>query len=304
MRTTRGTEHLGKAAVFAAVARRGSFSAAAHELGMARSTVSEHVSALEDALGVRLLVRTTRRVSLTEEGELLAEQLRVALGAWEEAWGALEHRRSEPVGTLRVTAPTGLATSVVAPVCAEMMSTYPGVRVELVVDDRIRDMAAEAIDVAIRMAPLQGAEYRSRKVSETRTIVIAAPGAVSPDHTGREHLEEYPWIGHSVITSATYHLYDDKETLIEFRPNVRGIGSNTEGQIALVECGCGLALLPGMLVGSALEQGRLVRAFPALTGRRIPVFAVTPRRPFSPSRVVRFLELFVALASGDESLAE
>ncbi len=267
---------------------------------MARSTVSEHVSALEEALGARLLERTTRRVRLTEEGELLLERLNVALGAWEEAWVALEERRAEPVGTLRVTAPAGLAASFVAPVCASMMNAHPRVEVELIVDDRVRDLVADAIDVAIRMAPQEGAAYRSRKVAQTRTIVAAAPGAVDPAHGELEHLELYAWVGHGSVTSSTYHIYDEDEVLHEFRPRMRGMGSNSEGQIALVEGACGLGLLPALLLRSSIEQGRLVRAFPRFAGRTIPVFAVTQRRAFPPSRVVRFIELITARAAEHE----
>lgn len=299
----KGTEHLGRAAIFATVARQGSFSAAAKALGMARSTVSEHVSALEEALGVRILERTTRRVRLTEEGELLLERVNVALGAWQDAWVELEERRSEPVGTLRVTAPGGLASSFVAPVCAQMMLTYPRVEVELVVDDRVRDLVADAIDVAIRMAPLDGGGFRSRKIAETRTVVTAAPGVVDPAHGELEHLTLYPWVGHGSITTATYHLYDEDDALYEFRPRVRGMGSNSEGQIALVEGGCGLALMPAVLLVAALRQGRLVRAFPRFAGRRMPVYAVTPRRAYAPSRVARFLDLLGEAASDTDTVS-
>ncbi|MEM9455080.1 MAG: LysR substrate-binding domain-containing protein [Myxococcota bacterium] len=289
-------EQLGKAAVFAAVVREGSFSAGAKAMGLARSTASEHVAALESALGVRLLERTTRTLRLTEEGELLFDRIDRTLRAWEEARAALEERSGEPAGTLRITSPGGLASALVAPTCGELVAAHARVSVELIVDDRLRDLISEGIDVAIRMAPLQDSSLVCRKLGSTYSILVDAPGAPSttPAKDPERQLEairERPWVGHPAVPRPTVTLHDAKGQAHAVRPNYRTEGSNSEGQLSLAAHGCGLALVPELLVRQPIEQGRLGHAFADWRGREIPIYAVYSRTRFTPPRVARFLDL-------------
>lgn len=291
-------DQLGKAAVFAAVVRGGSFSAGAKAMGLARSTASEHVAALEAALGVRLLERTTRTLRLTEEGELLFERIDRTLRAWEEARTALEERSGEPAGTLRITTPGGLASGLLAPICGELVRSYPRLDVELIIDDRLRDLVKEGIDIAIRMAPLADSSLVCRKLGSSVQILVGPPG----EHSGEsktepsaelEQIVAQPWIAHGAISAPTVTLHDEDGKDHVVRPTYRAEGSNTEGQIALATHGCGLALMPELLVRHELDAGRLGHAFPRWRGRQIPIYAVYSRSSFSPPRVARFLERVV-----------
>lgn len=289
-------DQLNKAAVFAAVVREGSFSKAAEALGLARSTASEHVAALEAALGVRLLERTTRRVRLTEEGELLYEHVDAALRTWGRARAAVQERRAEPVGTLRVTAPGGLASAFVAPILGELLREHDRLSVQLLVDDRLRDIVGDRIDVAIRMAALEDSTLVCRKLGVTRTILVAAPGLAPDDSEPSDvaDVEALPWISHASVPAPTCNLYDARGKLHVARPHYRAEGSNTEGQIAMIEHGCGVALMPRMLVDAAIEAGRMVHVFPAWYGRELPLYAVYPKATFTPARVARFVDRLAA----------
>ncbi|MCH9683154.1 MAG: LysR family transcriptional regulator [Deltaproteobacteria bacterium] len=288
-----GNDALGKAAVFAAVVREGSFSAGAKALGLARSTASEHVSALETSLGVRLLERTTRTIRLTEEGELMFDRIDGALRAWTEARDALEQRSGEPVGTLRVTAPSGLATALVAPTCGALVRSATRVSVELLVDDAVRDIVADRIDVAIRMAKLPDSALVCRKLGSTLTVLVGSPEYASAP-APRDELDaitRHRWVGHSAVPGGTVNLTDPSGQHHVIRPRYTGRATSSEGEIGLLEHHCGIALLPELLVRESLAAGRLVRLFPGWHGREIPIYAVYPRNTFTPPRVSRFLEL-------------
>ncbi|MEM6294883.1 MAG: LysR family transcriptional regulator [Myxococcota bacterium] len=291
---------LGKASVFAAVVRAGSFAAGARTMGLARSTASEHVASLENALGVRLLERTTRTLRLTEEGELLFERIDRAMRDWDDARAALQERGDEPAGLLRVTAPGGLASSVVGPICGQLMAAHERVEVELVVDDALRDLIADRIDIAIRMAPLTDSSLICRKLGATRTIVVGGGRQLAQvdEAAGLDGLTRHPWVSHGAVSSTEVHLHDTEGTVHVIHPRNRSEGSNGEGQAALVAAGCGLALMPELLVRGAVEAGTLTHVYPAWHGREIPIYALYSRSELTPPRITRFIELAVEHLGG------
>lgn len=285
-------EHFGRAAVFATVVRQGSFSAAARHLGLARSTCCEHVATLERAIGVRLLERTTRSVALTEAGETVFSSIDHALQAWSGAFAALEARGSEPLGVLRVTAPLGLVESLVAPVCGELLAAHPRLDVELMVDDRIADVVSERIDVAVRMGPLTDSALVCRKLGVTRTILVASPAlaATLPVEASVEAFKTMGWVGHGAMHSSTVNLHDPEGKVHAIRPRYRGKASNSLGESALIENGCGIALVPELLARPSVSAGRLQRVYAPWGGRDIPIYAVYAGSSFTLPRVHRFLE--------------
>lgn len=282
---------LNKAAVFAAIARQGSFSAGAKAMGLARSTASEHVAALEASLGVRLLERTTRKIELTDEGELLLSRIDKVLRAWDDAREALQHRTGEPTGTLRITAATGLSSSLVGPACGRLVAAHPKVDIELIVDDHVHDIVGERIDVAIRMGPLEDSSLICQKLGSTTTILVDAPqhAVELPDEKVLEAVLERTWVAHANIPMSSVHLHDPANALHVVRPNYRGEGNNTEGQVALISHGCGMSLMPELLVRPYVASGTLAHVHPRWHGREIPIYAVHSRNAFRPPRVDRFL---------------
>ena len=160
---------------FVRIVDSGSLTAAADALGVSAPAVVRTLAALERSVGVRLLNRTTRRSSLSDEGREYYERCRRVLSEVEEADAALSRRRVEPKGRLRLTAPVTYGRMHVAPIVGEYLAKYPNVRVELLLLDRIVDLVEEGIDAGIRIAQLPESSLVATRVGETRRVVCASP---------------------------------------------------------------------------------------------------------------------------------
>lgn len=161
--------------VFARVVEHGSLTAAARALGMSPPAVVRALAALEHAVGARLLHRTTRRQSLSDEGREYYARCKRVLAEVEEADALLSARRSAPRGRLRVTAPVMYGRLHVAPAISALLAHYPDVEVELLLLDRVVDLVEEGIDAAIRIGQLPDSTLVAKRIGETRRVVCAAP---------------------------------------------------------------------------------------------------------------------------------
>lgn len=178
---------------FVEIADQGSLTAAADVLGKAQPTMVRTLARLEESLGVRLLRRTTRRLSLTEEGESYLARCRQILADVEEAERALTVGDTEPRGTLRVTAPVTFGQWHVAPAIVDFLERYPRVRVELLLLDRVINFLEEGIDLAVRIGTLEDSSMIAAKVGTMRRVVVASPGLLAEHHPERpEDLEGAP----------------------------------------------------------------------------------------------------------------
>lgn len=293
-------EYFNKAAIFAKVAETGSFSAAARELGLARSTVSAHVRELEEVFDLRLLERTTRKLRLTEEGELMVARLQSVLEEWESVHELFQERSQRVMGELRVTAPSALARPLLAPVIGEMLRLHPEVSVRLELKDEVQDLLEEKIDVAIRLAPLPPSSLIARKLADIPTFLVAAPGVMTLCSEDPEVLSELDWVEHSRVRRRQVRLTHEKtgeQREISVRCRVQS--STTEGLLALLEEGVGVSILPEIIAEEALKHGRIERVFSQWTVGSIPLFAVFPSRPHMTSRLRVFLELLVTRMEGN-----
>lgn len=288
------SEHFGKASVFAAVVENGSFSAASRALGLARSTVSESVLNLEKAFGMRLIERTTRKLRLTEEGELLYEELKDALLSWERVTQVLESRSTKPLGVLRVASPTILASFIVAPVLASLFKEHTELQAELIIGDKVTHLLEERIDVALRLAPMVSSGLIARKLCESPLVLVAAPGTAPAESSTVEELLSLSWVGHSHALRETLQLtHKESGEQYQLPIRIRARSTTTEGVLALLEKGAGIASLPLLLATPALASGRLVRVLPSLEGERLPFYAVYPSRPYVSMRLRVFLNALI-----------
>ena len=284
-------DQLPRAAVFAEVVRGGSFRAAASALGMAPSTVSHHVRSLEDALGVRLLERTTRSMRLTQEGERLYERMRVALQAWSDARDAFVAQREEPAGTLRVTAPAGIASRITAAAGGAFLARHPGGGLELMADDRSVDLVAKGIDVAVRMAPLPDSSLVAKQLGASPKLLVAGCAlAARLPSTLAEALQRGGDVGHTAVPR-DHILVTGKGGERRLPTTARAVANDAESQVALIEAGAGLSLMPRLFVREAIDAGRVMHVYPELRGSDLPIHAVYPARRLMPARVARFLPL-------------
>jgi DNA-binding transcriptional LysR family regulator len=181
-------DHFKQIATFVDVAQRGSLSAAARHEGIAPAMVSRRLDALEARLGVKLLQRSTRRLSLTPEGSAFVEDCQKVLRDLQDAESAVSARGAEATGHLRLTAPAGFGRKYVAPIVAEFMRSHPRISVALDLSDRIVDLLAEGIDCAIRFGEQADSSLVRVPLGQSRRVVVVAPGYLerhgTPLHPG------------------------------------------------------------------------------------------------------------------------
>ncbi|EDM75900.1 LysR family transcriptional regulatory protein [Plesiocystis pacifica SIR-1] len=280
--------------VFAEVARRRSFSAAAQALGLSRSTVSHHVAALEQALDTRLLERSSRAVRTTSEGERVLAAAEAILAEWVEAREALVDGRTEPRGTLVLTAPDVVAERTLAPVIAAFVRAYPDCAVDLRVTAHNLDLIRDHIDLAIRAGPLPDSELGARLLVETDHILLAAPSLIR-DGSPRDpsELDRAPWLDHRA--RRRYASVTRGEQTLPLPARATVVVDSAAALAALAVRGAGFALLPELLVRSELERGELVHVCPgwcALPTLSLHAVIPSPRR--RAAKVQRFVAMLVA----------
>lgn len=245
--------------IFARVVAQRSFSAAASELGISKSVVSKHVSALEASLGSKLLNRTTRSLTLTDAGRTLYAHASRIAEEYEQSKAAVSRLSAEPAGALRITAPTSFATHHIAPFMPEFLRRYPKLIVELILDDNIVNLAAEALDLAIRIAQEPATNLVARKLAPIRRVIVASPAYLKrngrPAHP--RELSEHNCLYYPLLTpEQRWHFQRAGKTeSVAIDGNLRVNSSEALHQAALA--GLGIAALPTFVVGNDLQSGRL-----------------------------------------------
>ncbi len=249
--------------VFAAVARNGSFRAAARELGIAPSAVSHAVSALEARLGVRLLARTTRSVALTEEGAVLLERLRPALSEIDLALTQAVEARDRPAGNLRLNVPRTAAELALAPRLGAFAAAYPDIRLEIVNEDRFTDVVEGGFDAGVRLGEsLQRDMIAVRIGPQLRSAVVAAPSYIESRALPRHPRD---LAGHRCIrfrfSSGVIYRWEFEKAGEEVVMDVDGplILGEDRGIVQAALDGAGIAFLFEDYVRQPLAEGRLVR---------------------------------------------
>jgi len=244
--------------VFVKVVEAGSFSAAARRLGVPKTTVSAKVAGLEKRLGVRLLLRTTRKLRMTEAGEKYFGHCAIATREIELGEAALQSAKEKPTGVLKVTAPVDLGHAVLSRIVRAYTAKYPDVSVELIVTNRIVDVVEEGVDLAIRWAgALKDSSLVARRFIETRSNLWASPkylkGFGKPTHP--RDLANAAFLAHPVLKTV---ILTNGKSDFELQLNGRVYSDDLEVITALLMLGAGIAWLPDFLVWDATESGELV----------------------------------------------
>jgi len=282
--------------VFIAVATAGSFTAAARELRLTKSVVSQHVQKLEDRCGGRLLERTTRRMQVTQLGERVLALASDVVASVQRLDASLDRERAVPGGTLRVTASHDLGASLVAPVAARVARRYPTLQIDLVLDDAPRDLVAGRFDVGIRLGPIRESNHVIRRLISTQEILVASPGVFAdPVRLRRPRdLAGARWVVHAALERPrAWTFRSDKGQVDRVVPEIEATVNNAAAMREYVLAGACCAVLPNQMVYGALAAGRLVRVCPGWHGRTLWLQALLPSRHAAPrSRV--FLDALVA----------
>lgn len=287
-------DRLGEMTMFARTVEEGSFSAAARALKLTPSAVSKQVSRLEDRLGARLLSRTTRRLSLTEEGRAFHARCVQILAEIEEAETAVTELHAAPRGTLRVAAAVAFFSHRVMPLLPEFLERYPEVHFDLVMTDREVDMVDERIDAAIRFGRPRELTLIARELTVSRRVICA-----SPAYLARHGTPETPadLARHNCLTLSTRPEFNVWEFGERPEDHLRVTGNVELNQAdALYDAclaGIGLARVAGYLVDDDIKAGRLV---PVLTGQlkeASTLYVVYPHRRHLSPKVRAFVDFLV-----------
>jgi DNA-binding transcriptional LysR family regulator len=287
--------------VFTAVVEAGSFAGAADKLDLSRGMATRYVAQLEAHLGVRLLNRTTRKLSLTEVGSDYYQRATQVLAMIEEAETSAAQEASVPRGTLRVNTSVAFGAHHMGRAITEYLQRYPGVEVDLTLNDRVVDLVEEGFDLALRVAAQIDPGLVARRLTRVRTAACASPAYLkkrgtpkSPEQLG----------GHNCITYAYSSSQNDwhfRRKGVERTVRVSGNLQGNNGDIlvsAAIE-GLGVILQPTFLMFEALRNNALVRILPDWEADEFSVFAVYPHRKFLPPKVRSFID-FLAERFGPE----
>jgi len=271
---------------FIRVAEAGSFSAAARQNGMKQSAVSQQIAALEEVLGVVLLHRTTRKMALTAQGLHYLQQVRQVLGAMEELEQQLRPGSQPLHGRLHVQLPTGIGQRLMPHLIA-FQQAHPALRLNIALEDRLSDLVAEGVDVAIRLSESPPAMLAARSLATVETVLVASPEWIARNGTLQtpDDLMRHPHIRFSgIATDAPLQLVSESMRIsvpVEsvFRSN------NSDALMQALEAGLGIGGLQTLPGADALASGRLVRVLPDW---RLPdryLYAVFPDARFIPDKV-------------------
>ena len=282
---------------FATVVDQGGFTDAAKKLGISKSAVSKHVSALEARLGARLLNRTTRRVSPTEIGLAYYDRARRGLNDAGEADALVTSMQSAPSGLLRISVATDFGVNLLSPVLGEFLREYPEITVNMVLNNRYVELISEGFDMAIRVGDLEDSSLRARKLTETTKRLIAAPAYF--DRYGRpqriDDLNDHKLLHYANnAASAVWKLTAPSGEKRQVR--TAGWLTVNDGQSLLNAAisGLGIAYLPSFLYADAMKAALVEDAMPELPVEVQGIYAVYPPGRFTQPKVRAFIDFLVS----------
>lgn len=278
--------------VFFTVVEANGFGAAARRLETTPASVSRRVKALEQRLGVRLLQRTTRKLSLTDAGERYFREGRRLLGEVAELEQALTASAREPEGELRIVAPMSFGQRRLAPLVARFAMLHSKLRISLILDDRETDLIDVAADLAIRIGYPADSSMIARAIAPVPRHACASPGYLQRRGYPKspEDLLQHDCLHYNLISEReewTFRGADGERTLA-----IKGSFCSNNGDV-LAEAamqGLGIALLPEFIVEEGLADGRLVKLLEGYARAPLTVFALYPSRQHVPAKTRRFLE--------------
>lgn len=276
--------------VFAKVVQAGGFTAAARGLRMPKSTVSRKVSELEERVGAQLLQRTTRKLRLTEVGRAYYEHCARIVAEAEAAELAVTRLQAAPHGLLRVTAP--LTFSLLGPLVADFMKSYPEVQLELVCTDRAVDLVEEGFDVAIRAGRLADSSLIARRLGSIERLVVAAPSYIKSRGAPKapKELEKHDCLLFGAGREGNVWSLNAGNRSVEVSIHSRLVVNEPDLLRAVTLAGGGVALLPNILCTTDLSTGRLQRILPDWASPGAPVHAVYSSSRHHSPKVTAFVD--------------
>jgi DNA-binding transcriptional LysR family regulator len=275
-------------AIFAKVAEAGSFAAAAADLGISSPTVSKALARLEARFGEKLIHRTSRRFALTESGRVLAVRAAQILAEGEAVEAEAQAKSASPRGRIRLAAPMSFGLRHVASALPAFLAAYPEVSIDLRLDDRMVDLVAGGIDVALRIADLPDSSLIARRLCPVRRWLVGAPSYFLRRGTPQRprDLENHACLGYSYLMSGETWRFRDAAGIEEaVVVNTRLSANNAEALCAALDAGEGIALQPDFIAWQSVREGRVVPVLTDWTTPPLALHLVTPGGGPRPIRV-------------------
>ena len=287
---------------FVLVATLGSLSAAARAEGVAPAMMGRRIDALEARLGIKLLMRSTRKLSLTAEGLLLLDEAQRILRDLDETEARVAQGSARPSGPLRISAPAGFGRRHVAPLLPDFLRAYPDITVELDLSDRLVDLLEERYDCAIRIGDLDDSQIIGVRIADNRRIIVASPAYL--ERFGRPETPE-DLLHHNCLSfgdqgnQSKGWLLKHHDQIRAFR--VKGTMASSDGSVlhAWSLAGCGLVWRSLWEVREDLASGRLVSVLDDYAAPPNGIFAMLPERKHLPLRVRAFVDMLKATYAQD-----
>lgn len=278
---------------FARVADLKGFAPAARDLGLSPSVVTRLVAALEDRLGIRLLQRTTRTVTLTDAGVRYLERARRILADIEEADGLAQAERARPTGRLVMSAPVMFGRLHVSPLMCDYLESYPEVVGELVLNDRMVNLVEEGVDLAVRIGHLADSSLVARKVGDTRRVLVASPGYLERRGEPKDPLElsRHVAIQFSAITPSVDWRFIRAGQAMHVTVVPRYVTNSADAAIVHAERGGGLTRALSYQVAEAVKAGRLKIVLADFEPPRLPIHFVYPTSRLLSAKVRALIDL-------------
>ena len=280
---------------FVAVVDAGSFVRAADALDLSKTAVSRLIGDLETRLGTRLLQRTTRKLSLTPEGEVFHERCRQLLDGVAEAEAELSAHSGEAIGQLRLNVPVTFGLLHLAPLWPAFMTLHPKVVLDVTLSDRLVDLVDEGYDLAVRIARLQASSLVSRQLTSTRLILCASPEYLrrhgTPSHPSE--LAQHAVMAYSLLAMGDQWEFEGPAgpVSVKVAPRMRTNSGDTCCAAALQHQG--IVLQPSFLVATHLASGALVEVLPQYRSIELGIYAVYPTRKHLTPKVRALIDFLV-----------
>lgn len=276
---------------FLLVVQTGSFSAAAREQGTTQATISKKVAALEEKMGVKLLFRTSRELSLTEVGQEYFHRCVSIVSELDEAESNARSQMERPTGELRISAPVVFGRTFIGPILAEFLQDYPELKVNLHLSDQHVDLIGERIDVAIRAKQLEDSTLIARHLFDNPMVLVAAPSYLekSDTLTKPEQLQTHNCILYSMHKTINVWHFDLGEQSLSIPVSGNCRCDNGDVILQLAIGGTGIAQLPIWMVHEFIESGQLVTVLDEYQVKPLPFNAVYPQNRYVPLKVRSFV---------------
>jgi DNA-binding transcriptional LysR family regulator len=286
--------------VLAAIVEAGNFARAADALGLSPSGVSRALARLEARVGVRLLDRTTRSVSLTDEGRRLYSEVGPLLSGIQDVFTQTAGAATVVRGRLRVNVDAFFSRFMLAPYVGRFLDRYPDIALELVTRDQLGDLVGEGFDIAVRFGQPPSSSLVARKLFETRTVTVAAPAylkkrgrpAAPSDLADHACLQVRNTLTGEVLADWTYR---QRRKTVSVKTTGRLLVTEAGTMLGACLAGVGVARIKAIGVQDLLDTGRLIELLPAWRGEAFPLYALYPSRHLPAAKVRAFIEFVTGI---------